>query len=355
MSLPFKVVDADGHLVEDQARIKEYMDPPYSEFLIDNMPDKEGRVGHGSALTNRGFSDSTMGGRKGSQGPAGYPFPNDWLEALELGDMEMTFLFPTILLTYGTIWDPDYLKAVTRAYNNWVAEEWLKVSPRLKAVSLMPLSDVEESIKELRRTVTELGFSGVMVPAVGFGGLGDRKFDPFYQEAQHLGCLIAVHGGTDEYMKYTKFIQRHTTAFPISNMLQVVHMIYGGVFERYPTLRIGYLETGCTWVPFFLDRMDEEWEKRGWLETPDCVKKPSEYLKSERVFFHAEPSESLVPQVIEVLGEDTLFYASDWPHWDNEYPQNIQQFWDRDDISESAKKKILSDNCKAMYGVNGAA
>ena len=268
MQLPFGVIDADGHIVEDQARIREYMPEPYDGFLMDNLPDAQGRVGHGSAITNRAFADSTLGGRMGGIGPAGYPFPKDWLDALEWGGMEMTFLFPTTLLTYGTIWDPDYLKAVTSAYNRWIADEWMSVSPKLKAVSLVPLTDVDAGTKEMRRTVTEAGFSGVMLPAVGFGGFGERKFDPFFEEAQSLGCLVAVHGGTSEYMKYTKFIQRHTTAFPISNMLQSVHMVYGGVFERFPALKVGYLETGCTWVPFFLDRMDEEWEKRGWLETP---------------------------------------------------------------------------------------
>ena len=353
MQLPFGVIDADGHIVEDQARIREYMPEPYNGFLMDNLPDAQGRVGHGSAITNRAFADSTLGGRMGGIGPAGYPFPKDWLDALELGGMEMTFLFPTTLLTYGTIWDPDYLKAVTSAYNRWIADEWMSVSPKLKAVSLVPLTDVEAGTKEMRRTVTEAGFSGVMLPAVGFGGFGDRKFDPFFEEAQSLGCLVAVHGGTSEYMKYTKFIQRHTTAFPISNMLQSVHMVYGGVFERFPDLKVGYLETGCTWVPFFLDRMDEEWEKRGWLETPDCTRKPSEYLKGDKVWFHAEPSETLVPQVIDILGEGSLFYASDWPHWDNEYPESVAHFWNREDLSEDVKKKILRDNCLAMYGVNG--
>ena len=138
MQLPFGVIDADGHIVEDQARIREYMPEPYNGFLMDNLPDAQGRVGHGSAITNRAFADSTLGGRMGGIGPAGYPFPKDWLDALELGGMEMTFLFPTTLLTYGTIWDPDYLKAVTSAYNRWIADEWMSVSPKLKAVSLVP-------------------------------------------------------------------------------------------------------------------------------------------------------------------------------------------------------------------------
>ena len=71
-----------------------------------------------------------------------------------------------------------------------------------------------------------------------------------------------MHGGTtDQFMRFPKFIQRHVASFPVSNILQVVNMTLEGVFERFPNLRVGYLETGCTWVPYFLDRMDEEWEK----------------------------------------------------------------------------------------------
>ena len=95
-------------------------------------------------------------------------------------------------------------------------------------------------------------------------------------------------------MRFNKFIQKHTASFPMSNMLQLVHMTYEGIFERFPNLRVGYLETGCTWVPFFMNRMDEEWEKRGHQEAIDCKNPPSEYIKSDNVFFHAEPSEDLV-------------------------------------------------------------
>ena len=351
MELPFKVMDADGHIAEDVSRIKEYMEPPYNDNLWVGVPDSQGRVGHATSLADTSFVDTTMGGSMGSVGPPGYPFPKDWLEALEWGGMDTTFLFPTNLLGYGNIFDPDYMLALTRAYNNYVSDEWLKTSPRLRAVSLVPLLDVGEGVKEMRRTITELGFSGVTVPAHGFGGLGDRRYDPFYEEAQSLGCLVAVHGNTPEYMRFNKFIQKHTASFPMSNMLQLVHMTYEGIFERFPNLRVGYLEGGCTWVPFFMNRMDEEWEKRGHLEAKSCKKEPSEYIKSDMVFFHAEPSEDLIPQVVELLGENSLFYASDWPHWDNEYPDNVAQFWNRDDLSYSAKKAILSDNTRRMYGM----
>ena len=217
----------------------------------------------------------------------------------------------------------------------------------------MPLMDVDESIKEMRRCVTELGYNGVFIAAVGFGLLGEKRLDPFYEEAEKLGTFIAVHGGhaTGESQKYTKFIQRHTIGFPVSAMMQMMHMTYEGVYEKFPNLKVGYLEAGCTWVPYLLDRMDEEWEKRGWFETPNCKKKPSDYIKGGNVYIHAEPGEELIPEVIRVMGRNRLFYASDWPHWDNEYPESLYHIYNREDLTETDKRAILRDNAAEMYGL----
>ena len=352
--LPFGVIDADGHINEPEHRLRDYIEGPYGEQKRFHhfIPDDDGRVG-GSILAGRMYMDSTLGGRLGSHGGPDFPTPEEWLETADKGGMETIFLFPTTLLGYSQIIDPDYLIALTRAYNNYVHEEWLKVSPRFKSVALMPLMDVDESIKEMKRCVTELGYSGVFVAAVGFGLLGEKRFHPFYAEAEKLDTFVAVHGGhaTSESQRYTKFIQRHTIGFPVSNMMQMMHMTYEGVYELFPELRVGYLEGGCTWVPMMLDRMDEEWEKRGWFETPNCKKKPSEYICDGRVYIHAEPSEQLIPEVIRVMGKNKLFYASDWPHWDNEYPENIMHIWERKDLTEEQKQGILRDNSLEMYGL----
>jgi uncharacterized protein len=358
MRPPFGVIDADGHLNEPESRLIEFLEPPYRGYLHAWVPDPKGRVNPNVSVAPKlaGF-DPTLGGKLGANGPPGFPTPADWLQAMEEGGLELTVLYPTTLLGYSAIDDPDFLVAVTRAYNTYVYEDWLKVSPRFRAVALMPLLDVEESIKELRRTITELGFCGAFLPAVGFGLLGARRLHPLYAEAERLGCLIAVHGGhaTAESMRYTKFLHRHTIGFPVSNMMQMMHMTYEGAFECFPALRVAYLEAGCTWVPYLLNRMDEEWEKRGAEEAPLCKQKPSAYIKSARVFVHAEPGEDLLPQTLEILGDHSLVYASDWPHWDHEYPQSIEHLWGREDLTEAQKRGILRDNARGMYGLSVAA
>jgi predicted TIM-barrel fold metal-dependent hydrolase len=297
--------------------------------------------------------DSTLGGRLGTHGGPDFPTPQDWLTNADMGGVEIIVLFPTVLLGYSGIRDPDYQIALGKAYNNFVYEEWLKASPRFKAVAMIPVMDIDESVKEMRRCVTKLGYSGVYIGATGSGLLGQKRFDPIYAEAERLGVLVAIHGGhaTAESQPYTKFIQSHTVGFPVSHMIQVMHMTYEGVFEKFPRLRVAYLEGGCTWLPCLMDRMDEEWEKRGWAETPNCKKKPSEYIKDGNVYIHAEPGEKLIPELIRVMGANKLFYASDWPHWDHEYPESIHHLWERKDLTEKQKKGILRDTSLEMYRI----
>jgi predicted TIM-barrel fold metal-dependent hydrolase len=238
MKPPFGVVDADGHINEPEDRLLEFLEPPYRDYLHPSLCNAHGATYPTNSLGPKlppGF-DPTLGGRLGSNGPVGFPTPDDWLQALDVGGMELTVLYPTTLLGYAGIIDPDFLVALTRAYNSYVHEDWLQVSPRFRAVALMPLLDVEESVKELRRAVTELGFAGAFVPATGFGLLGDKRLHPLYAEAERLGCVIAVHGGhaTADHMRYTRFIQRHTIGFPVSNIIAMTHMTYEGVFELFP-------------------------------------------------------------------------------------------------------------------------
>ena len=104
----------------------------------------------------------------------------------------------------------------------------------------------------------------------------------------------------------------------------------------YPTSSTGWMRSG---------------EKRGWFETPNCKKKPSDYIKGGNVYIHAEPGEELIPEVIRVMGKNRLFYASDWPHWDNEYPDSLYHIWQREDLTEEQKRGILRDNAVEMYGL----
>ena len=96
-------------------------------------------------------------------------------------------------------------------------------------------------------------------------------------------------------------------------------------------------------------QMDEEWEMRGKVEAPLCTQKPSEYIRSGRVYFHAEDYEPLIGATANSLSPDVLYYASDWPHWDHEFPQNIDHLSAREDLSPEDKTWLMADTAKKLY------
>ena len=338
VSRPFGIVDADGHISDSVAHVREYIDGPYRTW--------------GYRLGGSDGFDTAMGGKLGSKAPDAA----SWLAALEMGGMERTVLYPTGGLAYGLIGDKDAAVALCHAYNTYFAEEFRGKSDLLHGVATLPLQDIDEAIAELRGA-KEMGFVGGMLPGIARGPLlGDSRYFPLYEEAQRLGMMLAVHGATHGLDQvgsdvYDRFIAVHTYTFPAAIMRQFTSVVYAGISELFPDLRIGWMESGCTWLPFWIDRMDSEWHKRGAEEAPALTSLPSEAIRGAQWFFHAESEETLIPAAAEYLGTDKLFWASDWPHWDNEYPESLEEMLEREDLSAHDKRLMMRENALRMYGM----
>src|SRR3989338_5292289 len=197
---------------------------------------------------------------------------------------------------------------------------------------------------------------GGMLPAQGHSkNRGSPEFYPLYEEAQRLGVPLAIHAfGGDEAGSeiFEQFICIHTTGHPFPVLRQLTAMIFGGIPELFPKLKLGYLEIGCGWIPYWSERMDEEWEKRGKIEAPLCKKKPSEYLTSGRIYYGCEPEEKMMGYIVREIGSETLMYASDYPHWDASWPESAILVWKREDLSLEAKKNILENNARRFYNLS---
>jgi len=272
-------------------------------------------------------------------------------------------LYPTAGLAFGIIQDPTWATAVARAYNNWFTDRFFRVSARLRGVALLPLQDVPEAVKELGRAVTELGMVGAVLPANN-GELGVRKalghpdFWPIYAAAERLDVPLAVHGAPSFNLGinfFTQFAQTHALEHPIAQIIQLTRMVMEGVFERFPRLRVAYLEAGAGWVPYMMDRLDrsyEIWAAAQYREFSAWLKKkPSEYMQSGQVYFSCEGGERSLSNTIERIGHQTLLFASDFPHETNlqRAKQEIAELLERSDLSDDAKQGILHDNIVRFY------
>ena len=98
--------------------------------------------------------------------------------------------------------------------------------------------------------------------------------------------------------------------------------------------------------------MDEEWEKRGAVEAPECKQEPSHYITSKNLFYGCEPDEKTIGHVVGEIGSETIMYASDYPHWDMSWPDSGSLIWKRDDLSPEAKQNILGNNARRFYGLD---
>jgi predicted TIM-barrel fold metal-dependent hydrolase len=337
------IVDADGHVTESTETLAAFIDPAFREY---------GPVAGQHSYYPVDAWDRSVRGRLGDRADTA----KAWLEALDRGGVERAVLYPTAGLSIGWVREPDFAVALCRAYNDFFHHEFTSASPRLKGVALLPLQDPAAAVEELRRA-RRLGVVGAMLPAIGLRKpLGHPDFWPIYAEAERLDCMVAVHAtvrgphyfGAD---LFDSFIEVHTLSHAFAQMIQMTSFVLQGVFEAFPRLRVGFMEAGCTWAPYWLGRLDEEWEKRGALESPKCPRKPSEYLMSDRVFLPAEASERLLGPTVDALGQAGIFYASDFPHWDHGFPGNIKEFRDRRDVSEETKETILAKSARRLYGL----
>jgi predicted TIM-barrel fold metal-dependent hydrolase len=277
----------------------------------------------------------------------------EWQQFLDEDEIAWSVLYPTSGLTFGMVRDKEWACAVATGYNNYLYESFTKPEKRLKGMALIPLQSIPDAVNELRRAVKELGFVGAVLPAVGLRQpFGDERYHPVYQAAQDLGALLAVHAAPTEGIgldAFTKLIEVRTLSHGFGQMIQMTSMIYNGVFDRFPTLRIAYAEAGCGWVPYLMERLDLEYEHRS-SQAPECKQTPSEHLRSGRIFIHCELEDRGIAQIASLLRDDILFCATDFPHEPrSEFRENIEKFLAREDVSEATKYKIMTENPNRMY------
>jgi predicted TIM-barrel fold metal-dependent hydrolase len=333
------VFDADGHITETQEQVAKYLDDPYRQrSLTYGMYASDGW-------------DRRMINKLGDWGGDA----RTWLAAMDKGGIEDTVLYPTLGLFMSFIRDRTWQTQICRAYNRMLHEEFIKASPRLHAVALLPILDPGAAAAELRTAVKNYGCVGGMLAADGGHLLGDRTFDPIYAEAQSLDVMLGIHAsgshlGGAGVDGFPSFIQTHTCSHAFGQMRQLTSTVFEGVFERFPTLRVGFLEAGCGWAPYWAERMDDEYAKRA-PEAPALKKKPSDYIRSGRVYFSCEADEWMMPQAAKLIGENQIVWASDYPHWDHSFPGSIDEIRERGDLTETQKTKILRENGRRLYGL----
>lgn len=376
-----RVIDADGHVEENPVTFSDkYFDPAFrterpqvvkgaedglAYWMIDEQLFPR-RVGRG--CNNLGTPVSYQG----------KPVRHALRKPDTIGSMELTnlservaimdeenitlqVLYPTLFLAYPLSCNPTYVTAMCDAYNRWLGDI-LSGHTRLKWVGVVNLDDISAAVREVKEA-KKLGAVGMMI----LGTAGDRLLDdtsllPFYEAVAETDLPLAVHVGwacPSINNLYTHIYPSGVIAFSMPVLMGLVSMMSGGIFDRFPSLRVVFLEAGCLWVHFILERLHHRYRHSGKnlaqvvsRTAPIQKSEPMEYVKKGNIYFSAEVEDMLLPQVLDLVGDGQILFGSDMPHGDRErFAEKMLR--DRTDIGDSAKTKILESNPATFYRLSG--
>ena len=354
------VIDSDAHVIEGRELMAEVMGR-FPDKVRLSRPGEDGHL----FIDGRPYPKSTGPGA-GCRADRGLctdrgadPFTMEVvLRDADREGIDRLVLFPSVTLCLPGFQDLAFSAEFARLYNAWLAGYCDASGGRLHGVAVVPIEDVAASIR-LMRAAKDVGLVATMIPAVlGSRNLDHPDLEPFFDAAEALDMPLAVHGAPGIHLpplgaeRFDNYLQVHVVSFPFDMMVATTSLVLGGVFERHPRLRVGLFEAGVGWVPYFVHRLDEHVEKRGEL-TPQCTRRPREYVERWQLYVSCEADEPAVRFAAEALGPHWILFASDYPHWDGDFPNATRPLHERRDLDADLKARVLGRNARVFFGLPG--
>lgn len=248
--------------------------------------------------------------------------------------------------------------ALAHACNDWQVAEWLDLEPRLRASIAIPLEYPEAAAAEIRERAKDKRFAQVQFTGRPHEPMGRRKYWPIYEACQEFGLPVMSHafGSYGQPITGTGwpsfYIEEHVG--PAQAMqANLISLVVEGAFERFPGLKVISVENGMGWIPSLMWRLDASWRLLR-SEVPHLKRAPSEYIR-EHFYVTTQPMEEpnrprYFLQLIEQLGDlvDHLLFASDYPHWDADAPDECFPV----PLPEETLRKIYFENAARLYGLS---
>lgn len=273
--------------------------------------------------------------------------------ALDAMGIDVQVLFPST--SYAAIsTDPGLEAALFRAYNRYVAGQCRSVSDRLKWAGLLPLREPHQAVAAIEEMATLGASAAVVFGTAGEQMLSDRAFAPVWDEFARTGLPLCIHMG----MSYTPF-EKLCHSIQDANMigkalpaqLAFVAIVGHGMLDRYPSLRVAFLEFGGEWIFYAVGRMRHYVEvNRRRMADPAMLPASTveDYIASGRLYLAVESSDAMMAQELVLLGERQILYSSDFPHGEGR-DEAATEIIGRTDIGEDQKRRILYDNAAEFF------
>jgi uncharacterized protein len=342
------IIDTDIHERADVHDLVPYLDPKFRHYITESgwQPD---RILPYTQLTAGGLD------RADAKMPDGRP-----------GGSDLGMLQEQVLDEYGHEWGiltgwlnasalhpgwSEFKTALMSAYNDWQIENWIDKEERLAGSIHVNMYDPAGAVREIERLADHPRLVQVMLYIGPTDmGFGEPQYHPVYEAAERHGLVVGIHHSENSrtalgFHRY--FIEWHTLV-PQCFMSQVVSLLFNGVFDKYPSLKVIMIEGGFSYVPHLLWKMDQQYRELR-AEVPWVKRMPSDIVR-DQIRFATQPVEEFTweqfSQIIDQMGSDELIcFSTDYPHWDFDSPLEALPA----DMPDDLRRKIFSENARAIY------
>lgn len=256
---------------------------------------------------------------------------------------------------YGieSILNPDLAVVLASAVNDWLAQEWLAPEPRLRAGIVVTPQDPPAAAAEIERLAANPGFVQVFLPVRSATPYGNRAYHSIFAAAEAHGLPVALHfggmpGNPPTPSGWPAYYVEEYAGMADVFQTQLISLVAQGVFERFPRLRIVFLESGFSWLPGLLWRLDKEW-KGLRREVPWVKRPPSEYIR-EHLRIALQPLDvpleaEVVEELLDQIGADgLLLYSTDFPHRHLDEPRRFLEL-----LPEPLAERVRHLNAEGLY------
>ena len=382
MKNDFKVMDSDLHTMEPDGLWERYLAEPFKKFAPRFLRSSERspnqpviqigdlELGEMSKRARTAVVGRDLQQRAFARSPhyeiahaRGYDAESH-LQAMDIEGIDVAVLYGTRgrqVLMHDDL-DPAVATALARAHNDWTYDYCQHEPSRLKFAAQVAFHDVPGAVAEARRAVRQLGAVAVIGNPNPINGrhVHDPEMEPLWAAIEELGVPVGFHPTghaslrDDIARRYLDTPNGRVIGVagrnPVELMMAFGSMAAGGVLERHPGLRCAFLEGTCGWLPWYLWRLDEAWEKFGPGSEIQIAHTPSQYF-FRQCLVATDADEKPLRQVIEAIGDDNIVVSTDYPHSDGLFPKAIEEFVHLEGVTDKSKSKILWDNCARLYNL----
>lgn len=358
------IIDADAHVVES-ARTWDYMDPSERKYrpIPLEAPEEAGAKLQFWLIDGkvRGFRFPIFSAEEleRRERQVGRKFAES-RESRELGNVDLRIEhMDRVGIDIQVLHNTIFIEAVTervpvevalcKSWNRWLADIHRQGKGRLRWSCVVPTSSIPDAIDQIRFAKQNGACAVLLRPVEGNRLLADPYFYPIYDEASRLDMAIAVHiangnAWLNDLYRHPVPIAATFHRFRIPAVAAFSDVLLSEIPEVFPKLRWGFIEASSQWLPWILHEARNRFKTLGrpW---------PENFAKEYRMFVTCENSDDL-PYIVREAGEDCLVIGTDYGHTDISSDVNaIKVFQAREDLPPDVKRKILSDNARALYGL----